>query len=77
MTDTQSLYLKPVSQPKCSFQSHNKLENDFSKMVKGVFNIFPPERTDFDNHPWTRVSLWKSKSPVEKSQHTIQEKNPR
>ena len=28
------------------------------------------KNTNFDNQPWTRVPLWKSRSPVEQSWHT-------
>lgn len=30
----------------------------------------PPKNTDFDSHPQTRVTLWESRSPVEKFHYT-------
>lgn len=42
-------------------------ESDVSKMAKLEFSIiFPIKNNDFDNHLWTRVTLWKSKSQAEK-----------
>lgn len=35
----------------------------------------PLENTVFDNHPWTREPLCKSRFPAAKFQHTIEEKN--
>ena len=29
------------------------------------------ENTGLDNHPWMRETLWKSRSPIEKFQHTV------
>lgn len=47
------------------------------KMAEGIFYHRPPpnktkkRKEDFDNHPSTRVHLWKSVNPAEKSQHTV------
>lgn len=36
----------------------------------GVFHHLSPKNTDFDNHPWIRVPLWKPGSPMENFQDT-------
>lgn len=44
-----------------------------SKIVDST--TFPPKNTDFDSHPQTRVTLWKSRGPMEKFQHSTGAKN--
>lgn len=46
---------------------------DLSKIVDPI--TFPPKNTDFDSHPETRVTLWESRSPMEKFHHTPGTKN--
>lgn len=41
---------------------------------ENFFTAFPPKDTNFDSHPRTKMPLWKSMSPMEKSQHNIGEK---
>lgn len=44
---------------------------------KGVSIFFATKNTDFDNHPWTRSTLWEFGNLAEKFQHTTWAKNPR
>lgn len=47
------------------------METNIINMAGEAFSsIFSPKNTDFDNRPWTRLSLWKSRSPV-KFQYTV------